>query len=258
MFRYLMIIVIMILPAGLIGCHIRTPEIRGIVLDEETKQPVEGAWISGTIGIKTKTVAGDVGGVVSLESPHTRTGKEGIFMIPRKKIKKPPFPVSFGSEVDRIGIGARAVDDREGGIILEGVDLKEFLRREIVEIKIEIKPVERTEEEYFSHLQSLYNYCLTGRFGIEIPPVEGGCDEWELNFAIIKHERYLNKNLINEKNRSHNSIILEQLGYLYEKKEKFEKAIENLRRAKEIRFFRSQDLEKEIERIQQKIEGVKK
>jgi tetratricopeptide (TPR) repeat protein len=97
-----------------------------------------------------------------------------------------------------------------------------------------------------------------GRFGVEGPAVEGGCDEWELDFAIAKHERYLEKHLGAEQTRSHNSIILEQVGHLYEKQGEFEKAIEYLKKAKEIRFFRPQDLQNEIERIQDEIDRVRK
>ncbi len=42
------------------GCNIKTPEIRGVVLDAETKQPVEGAWVTATLEFTAKTVAGDV------------------------------------------------------------------------------------------------------------------------------------------------------------------------------------------------------
>ena len=35
-----------ILLTGLIGCEIKTPEIQGVVLDAETNQPVEGAWVT--------------------------------------------------------------------------------------------------------------------------------------------------------------------------------------------------------------------
>ncbi len=255
MVKILFLLCGLILMIGLSACEVKTPEIHGLVLDAETKQPVEGAWISGTIGVKSKTVAGDVGGIISLDPPHTRTNKEGKFIIPAKKIRKPPFPVSFGSEIDSVGIGVRTIDDKEGGVLLEGKELKEFLRKDIFKVEIRIKYKERTEAEYFSHLQSLHNYCFTGRFGIEMPPVEGGCDEWELNYAIFKHEKYLQKFPLTEITRSHNSIILEQLGRLYEKKGDLRKAITYLQKAKEIRYFRPQDLEHEIEKIRKKLEG---
>jgi hypothetical protein len=45
---------------------------------------------------------------------------------------------------------------------------------------------------------------------------------------------------------------------LYEKRGELDKAIEYIKRAKEIRFFRPQDLENQIKRIQEKLKGVKK
>src|SRR4030067_2060209 len=75
------------------GCNIQTPEIRGVVLDAETKQPVEGAWVTATLGIKTKTVAGDTHSYLSVEIPHTRSDKNGKFVISSSKFDTPSFPV---------------------------------------------------------------------------------------------------------------------------------------------------------------------
>jgi hypothetical protein len=232
---------------GLTGCNIKTPEIRGVVLDAETKQPVEGAWVTATLGIKTKTVAGDVHNYLSVDPPHTRTDKNGLFIIPSRKFDKPSFPIGFGTTVETFGVGASTVDNRGGSI-----SLTQFLGEDRADVTLDIRPEERTENEYFSHLQALYNYCFNGRFFAEIPAVEGGCDTWELNYAITKHERYLEKYPKTEESRSHFSIILEQLGLLYERKGEFEKAIVSLKKAKETRFFRPQDLDNEIKRIQQK------
>ena len=253
MLKHLPIVVLGFMLIGLAGCKLETPEIRGVVLDVETKEPVEGAWVSGTIGVKTKTVAGDVGQVISLGPPHTRTDKDGKFVVPSKSLKKPPFPVSFGTEIDVAGIGARTVDDRGGGIELKGEELKEFLEKDVVDLTIYIKAIERTEIEYFSHLQSLYNYCLTGRFGIEIPPVEGGCDEWELNYAITKHERYLERW---GQEAEHAGGTLKQLGYLYKKKGDYVKANEAFKKTldydkkRNIRFRRG-EVETQIKELEQ-------
>jgi hypothetical protein len=268
MHKNVIIILLGIVAVNLIGCSIKTPEIRGVVLDEETKHPVEGAWVSATIGVKTKTVGGDVGQVVSLDPPHTRTSREGRFVIPRKKLKKPSFPVSFGSEIDSLGIGARTVDDKCGGIDFKGEKLKEFLKKAKWELTIYIKPIERNEIEYFSHLQSLYKYCLTGRFGIEVPPVEGGCDEWELDYVIAKHEKYL------ERYKDHvekevNTVIFDHLAYLYEKRGNFNKAIETLKRSIalierkgllkfEVWQRNKKEIEWKIEELHKNLEGVKR
>ncbi len=255
MVKILFLLCGLILMIGLSACEVKTPEIHGLVLDAETKQPVEGAWIRAVVGVKTKTVAGDVGRFIGLHQPHTRTDKDGKFLIPSRSIKKPPFPVSFGTEVEDIVIAAHTVDDRIGSVTLEGDEFRKFLKKSKADVTLYSKFEQWKEEEYFSHLQTLYDYCFTGRYGIEMPPVEGGCDEWELNYAIFKHEKYLQKFPLTEITRSHNSIILEQLGRLYEKKGDLRKAITYLQKAKEIRYFRPQDLEHEIEKIRKKLEG---
>jgi hypothetical protein len=189
--KHSMIFVLGMTLMGLIGCNIKTPEIHGVVLDEETKQPVEGAWVRATLDLESKTIQGDVTSYLSVDSPHTRTDKDGKFLIPSRTFKKPPFPVGFGTEAISFGIGAATIDDRGGRINLKGEKLGEFLGKKKFELTIYSGPVERTEAEYSSHLQSLYKYCLTGRSSVEVPAVEGSCDEWELNYAIAKHERYL-------------------------------------------------------------------
>lgn len=223
------------------GCSIRTPEIHGVVLDAETKQPVEGAWVTATLGIKTKTVGGDSHSYLSVEPPHTRTDKNGKFIIPSKSFKKPSFPVGFGTDIETFGAGANTVDDRGSSI-----DLKQFLGKRKAEITIYIQPETQTESEYFSHLQALYNYCLTGRFAVEVPAVEGGCDEWELDYVIKKHERYLerweNPQII--ENPSYGvskwdriirySGVQQQLGDLFKKGGDYKKALVIFKRVSEF------------------------
>ena len=204
------------------GCNIKTPEIRGVVLDAETKQPVEGAWVTATLGIKTKTVAGDTHSYLSVDPPHTRTDKNGKFVIPSRKFDKPSFPVGLGTTVESFGVGANTVDDRSAS-----VSLIQFLGEGKANITIYLKPEERTESEYYSHLQALYNYCLTGRFFAEVPAVEGGCDAWELDFTITKYKRYLERYKDDEE--SGYFTALGELAYLYEKKNDYKKSIEILR-----------------------------
>ncbi len=250
---------------GIIGCSIKTPEIRGVVLDEETKQPVEEAWITATLGIKTKTVGGDVHKYLSVEMPHTRTDKSGRFIIPSKRFKKPSFPIGFGTDVETFGVGASTVDDRGGSL-----NLMEFLGKRKADVTIYIKPdhTKDTEGEYFTYLHGLYNYCLTGRFYVEVPPSEGGCDEWELNYAITKHERYLErfKKVVEERGYS---TALDQLAYLYEKKDDYGRAIETFRKSITIMEMKGllkfevwqrnkKEIEWKISELQKKLEGVKK
>jgi len=268
MIKHLMIVILIILLTGLIGCEIKTPEIRGVVLDAETKEPVEGAWVRATLEIKTRTVGGDVHTVLSLGPPHSRTNKQGQFVIPSKSFKKPAFPVGFGTEAVNVGIGASTVDDRGGRINFKEEKLKEFLGKSRVELIIYSTPIERTEGEYFTHLQSLYNYCLTGRSSVEIPSVEGGCDAWELDYVIRKHERYLerfkNPKIIENppygvnklEEILHHSGIQQQLGDLLKKKGDYEKALNIIKRVKEFDkkyglSLHLKDYENQINELQQ-------
>jgi hypothetical protein len=255
---------------GLSACEIKTPEIHGIVLDAETKQPVEGAWVRATAGIKSKTISGDVGSVIALHQPHTRTGKDGKFLIPSKSLKKPPFPISFGTELEDIVIASHTVDDKIGSITLKGEELKNFFKKDVVNVKLYQKFEQWKEEEYFSHLQILYDYCLTGRFGIEVPAVEGGCDEWELEYVITKHKRYLDKyKELSEKGEVKGYFaIIDQISQLYEKKGDIKKAIEALKKSAELMEKRGllkfdvwqknkASIEKKINELQKKLKEPK-
>ncbi len=219
------------------GCDMQTPEIRGIVIDAKTEKPVEGAWIHATVWIQAKTIGGDVGRVVSLEPPHTRTGKDGKFLIPQRELKNAAF--SFGLKIDKFAIGAATIDKSgqkeiatkeltskriDEVIYLE--DLDEVWKKELAHVPAERFQEEREQRE-FSGLQALYNYCLTGRSSVEVPSVKGGCNAWELDFAITKYERYLSKSKVSSSQIqiSHQSIAMANLAYLYKQKMDYQKAI---------------------------------
>ncbi|MEW6110252.1 MAG: hypothetical protein AB1632_13965 [Nitrospirota bacterium] len=252
------------------GCSIKTPEIHGVVLDAETKQPVEGAWVTATLGIKTKTVGGDSYTYLSVDEPHTRTDKSGKFIIPSKSFKKPSFPAGFGTDVETFGVSAHTVDWRGGG-----EEIKDSIGKNKIELTLYIDRAEKgdkkkidaylrdgvtkeraleiIEQEYFSSLQALYNYCLTGRLAVEIPAVEGGCDEWELDYAIKKHEWYLERISYGGE---HAGGTLKQLGYLYKKKSDYAKAVEVFKKTldydkkRNIRFRRG-EVETQIKELEQ-------
>jgi tetratricopeptide (TPR) repeat protein len=262
MLKNLAIMILIALLFFVTGCNIKTPEIRGMVLDAQTKQPVENAWVTATLGIKTKTVAGDTYSYLAVDPPHTRTDKSGRFIIPSKKFNKPFFPAGFGTTVESFGVGANTVDDRSAS-----VSLLRFLGKGKADVTIYLKPEERTESEYFSHLQALYNYCLTGRFFAEVPSVEGGCDAWELDYTINKYKRYLEKYRDDEESGYYNA--LSELAYLYNEKNDYEKAIEIL--TEQIVFierhgllkFKSwqknrAEVENKITRLQQKLKEKEK
>ena len=85
MLRNVTIVVLGLLIFGLMGCELKTPEIRGVVLDEETKQPVEGAWVPSTLEVYSKPIAGEVNH--SLLMGKRWTDKEGNFLLPSKEFK---------------------------------------------------------------------------------------------------------------------------------------------------------------------------
>lgn len=243
MFRHLVIILLGFLLIGLTGCAVFVPEIRGIVLDEETRQPVEDAWIAGTISLKTMTIGGDVGHTISLEPPHMRTDKYGRFVIPATTVRARS---DFGSKAGDLVFSARTIDKR--GSIEVG---KEELKKDAIEITILVadedtmlrseyprRTHDELEEIYSYSLGGIYNYCSRGRFGIERPAVKEGCDEWELNYAITKHERYLEKYKelltidsppLRDPKRDlirHYNAVMKQLGELYWKKGDYKMALE--------------------------------
>jgi hypothetical protein len=276
MSKYLKLTALIFLIVGLASCSIRTPEIKGVVLDEETKQPVEGAWVHATLEIETRTIQGEANDVLSVDRPHTRTDKNGRFTVLPKKFKKPLPPVGFGTEVLAFRVGASTVDDKGGGFKYFGGDyrkhfgegdgdLHKILRKGIIELTVYIKPIVRTESEYFSHLQSLYKYCLMGRFGVEGPAVEGGCDEWELDFAIAKHGNFL-KRLGEPKTmdqRIHYTGAMKHLAYLYKQKGDYKKALEKFVEVREFDRKRKMDLwlkeyESQIDELQRLIGNKQK
>lgn len=245
MFRNLMIFIAGILSIGLIGCDLKTPEIRGVVLDAETKQPVE-AWVHATIWVNIKTLAGSTGKVISLDQPHTRSDKSGKFSIPQKEIAKPPFPMGFGTKVDKFTIGAATIDkgvqiemnvkELEKGkieVTLYLEDLEKAWQKELKHIPPE-KFYQEKEMREFSSLQSLYNYCFTGRFSVETPTADGGCDDWELSYVITKHERFFEKlkEIKTIEQETHYSGTLKRLAYLYKKKGDYKKALETFKKVK--------------------------
>jgi hypothetical protein len=253
------------------GCSIETPEIHGVVLDAETKQPVEGAWVSSNIELTTKTGGGDTHSAISIDEPHTRTDKQGRFVVPLKKIKKPLPPFGFGTDVLAFGVGATTVDDRSGGVKYFGGyykrdfgkgdgDLEEILRMRKLELIIYVKSIEKTESDYFFYIQSLYNYCISGRFSVDVPIVKEGCDDWELDFTITKHEMYLERTSFDGE---HAGGTLKQLGYLYKKKGDYVKATEAFKttldydKKRNIRF-RKGEVEAQIRELEQLIREKEK
>jgi len=268
------------------GCRLETPEIRGVVLDAETKQPVPEAWIHARLGITTRTVQGDVHGHLSVNPPHTRSNERGEFLIPAWHFDPPPVPYGFGTKVEHFNMSAETIDDRIGGF-----GLKDYEGKDVIEVIIYVKHLEvvindrdylhsghslflgslawesykkgNIEETIHWYLRSLYDYCFWGRFSNELPVVKEGCDEWELNYAILKHERFL-KRLGEPKTmdqRTYYSATLRHLGYLYKRKKDYKNALDafeklvDFNKKRNVMIFMSQD-ESQIREVRE-ILGIK-
>jgi hypothetical protein len=239
------------------SCVIRTPEIHGTVIDAETKQPVEGAWITGGLTLKSITIAGDVTSYPSVERPHTRTGKDGKFIIPSRTFMRILIPIRLYTKVDSFGIAARTADWRGGGANLTNslwkwktnvtIAIDKAEKDDIMQIAGYVKggmtkekAEELVEQDYFSSLQALYSYCISGRFSVEVPTVQEGCDDWELDYVIKKHEWYLGR--YEEAAKAGKAkgyfIAMEQLSELYEKKKDYRNAAEQLKKSIRIMEIR--------------------
>ena len=97
MFRYFMIVVLGMLLIGLTGCtSLKTPEIKGVVLDTETGRPIEGAYVIASWGRTYSGPGGQVGGK-DFKELKLQTGKDGTFKIPSYMvINYVPWPFGQG------------------------------------------------------------------------------------------------------------------------------------------------------------------
>lgn len=212
---------------GLLGLYfifgyIRTPLIYGTVLDAQTNRPVENAWVTGTLSLKVYTIQGDVHVHPSITPPHLRSNKEGKFIIPRTSFRHPLPPLGFGMSVEGGRVSAETIDDKRGEANL----LPSFWKW-WAEVTIYVTPTRMTEGEYNAYLRSLFDYCLTGRSGVEIPLVREKCDAWELEYAITKHHMFIER--IGIPRNADNKIQLwgtkRRLAYLYREKGEYRKAL---------------------------------
>jgi len=235
--------------------YVRTPVIHGTVLDAETKQPVENAWVTGTLSLKVATIQGDIHVHPAFAPAHLRTNKEGKFIIPRKSFRQPIPPLGFGMNVEGCRVTVETINDKQGEI-----SLKPSFWKWWTEVTIYVKPTLMTEGEYDSYLQSLFRYCTTGRSGVEVPVAKEGCDAWELDYAIAKHEYFL-KNL-GQLDSSDKRILysgtLHNLAYLYKEKGDYRKALHAFTILKEhdkkhnISFFLN-EYERKMSELQEKL-----
>lgn len=283
MIRNLSVIVLALMALCIAGCRIETPEMRGVVLDAETKKPVPEAWIHARMEIVTRTLGGDVQETLSVDPGHIRSDEKGEFMIPAWHFDPAPIPYGFGTKVKYLSISAETIDDRMGEIVFKGYEEKankklviyvrpwdeilykkdsypnlyELFQYSSVEIERDgLNP----EKAYAYYLGGLHNYCFYGRLSYELPALKGGCDEWELNYAIVKHERSIKK--IEEPKTMDQEIryarLMRQLGYLFKRKRDYENALKTFEKVHDFSTKRNlkyfiKDYEREIKELQEKI-----
>jgi hypothetical protein len=208
-----------------------TPSIRGVVIDAETKKPIENAWVIVTVNSSTATIAGDVGNTDFLSRPHLRTDKEGRFTISRRLYIAGLPPLGFQSTASRLRAVVRAANGRRAE-----VDLSKDLKKWSLNATIPVTHQERKGEERFRELQDLYHYCIEGAFLLVGAPVPGGCDKWELDYTIKELEKYIRENdmPITAHQETYLSGTLQYVAVLYERKGNPEKA---LRTFEDVRLF---------------------
>jgi hypothetical protein len=288
--KILILVALGILFVGLGGCMMTyTPEIRGLVLDQETLRPVPGAWIHARLGLELVTIAGRGSDFLALDSPHTRTDEKGEFLIPAREFQSPIFPFILKKNYYYFGVSAETIDDRMGEYRIgpwgwkTRVDVtvyvepwKEFLEKNRKKGSSDLSdffldysggdtrnPI-NFEKAYFSYLAKLEHYCFGGRLHYERPATEG-CDEWELNYAIFKYERFFEglKEPETRDQRTILSITMHRLAYLYKRNKNYGKALGMFKAVLNYDRKRSVDLnisryEKEIKELEQLIQSGKK
>jgi hypothetical protein len=239
------------------SCSVRTPEIHGVVLDEKTKEPVKDAWINCSLYLVLGTLGGEVHNSYVVSPPHLRTDDRGHFIIPSKTVGP---TITLGTTIRGFGVNAETMDDRDGYN-----DLLKDRRRRKVDVTIHVQPNKDAELDRFTHLQGLSKYCETGRFGIEVPQQGLKCDDWELDFAIALHERFLERfsDPKTGDERGHFSLVMRQLGYLYQQKGTYSKSLSTFSAVRKYDEGRNvtlwlREYDARIEELREKIAQQKK
>ena len=218
-----------------------TPFIRGVVVDETTKQPVEDAWVMATAWVGVRTIAGDGGGIFFISRPHLRTGKGGVFYVFPKLHLSVPTLFTFGNMKKGLGIAVRTKD---GGWAQADITKKWWHR--LVFVTLPVTHTKREERAVCSELSALCGYCTKG--GYSYMETTGGyfnfvhglrtelCDNWELEYTMSEHEKFLAKlsTLKNASQRVDYARTLYSLALLHKRKGEVEKALELVKRVRDF------------------------
>lgn len=228
----------------LIFFSVITPYIRGVVIDKETKKPLENAWIMAVAGTTTLTVAGDVSSYHLITRPHTRTDKNGRFSIlPRIFFSFPP-PLTFGMSTFKLRIDIYAPGGKRAAVeVIDGkraipspvsqdeeatITAWPIVRKVAVNVLIPVKHISMTQKQTKEELGWLGRYCDSGRYYFSRPFVERGCDNFEADYVISEFLKVVESigSPQNIDQETYYAGALASLGYLFEKKGEYRKAID--------------------------------
>lgn len=229
-----------------------TPFIRGVVVDETTKQPVENAWVMATATIGTRTIAGDTGGTFLISRPHLRTGKDGVFYIFPKLYPSVPTPFTFGNMKKNVTVIVRVMDGKRAEVNLTG----DWWKR-VLFFKIPVKYILRTKEQLYTELSALSSYCVEG---VRENGNLRSCDIWEIDYVIAQQEDLIKTiiDLSNIDQRVLYAASVYDLAKLYKRKGNLKKALQLLKTVKEFDlkrgiFWKLADYDKQINELESRL-----
>jgi len=237
-----------------------TPCIRGVVVDKETKKPLENAWIMAVAGTTTLTVAGDVSSYHLITRPHTRTDKNGRFSIPPRIFFSFPPPLTFGMSKFELRIDIYATGGKRG--VVEVIDVKRaipspvpqdeeatitawpIVKRMYVAVLVPVRIIFMTQSQTTEELGWLSTYCNTGRYYFARPFVKGGCDSFEADYVINELLKIVEsiRTPQNINQRTYYSGALASLGRLYKTKGDYQKAIDYFTAVRDFDAKRNVDI----------------
>jgi len=227
-------------------CTVRTPEIDGVVIDKETKMPVQNAWIMAVVETDIRTFGGDVSIHRLITSPHTQTDGEGKFTIPSHFYYSAPPPLGWGMRKTRLRIDVFAPRAKRGAIDIytykqvgqpvpqdkeATVNPEPSLKKRSLLVTIPVSYISMSLKDSQEELGWLSKYCGDGRYRFAWPIMQGGCSSLETDYLIDAYEAFLKaigKPGDSQERKYYYSYALGRLGGLYENRGDYSRAYKYL------------------------------
>jgi len=226
-------------------CTVRTPEIDGVVIDKETKMPVQNAWIMAVVETDIRTFGGDVSIHRLITSPHTQTDGEGKFTIPSHFYYSAPPPLGWGMRKTRLRIDVFAPRAKRGAIDIytykqvgqpvpqdkeATVNPEPSLNKRSLLVTIPVSNLAMSFEDTKEELGWLAGYCSDGRYRFAWPIMQGGCSSLELDYLIQAYRKFISE-LVKMKSTNSDVMVMlwggqTRLAYLYKIKGDYKSALE--------------------------------